>query len=67
MEKSESSRFSLSHFKGSLHPEFRVNMGKELYDTMALGPHGKMGLHLKFKTIYNSVMQAKGLIAHKIP
>ncbi|MEZ5432025.1 MAG: hypothetical protein R3F31_12805 [Verrucomicrobiales bacterium] len=42
-------------------PDVRSGMGKELYDTMAQGPHGKMGLHLKFKTIFNSVMREKGL------
>jgi len=29
--------------------------------------HGKMGLHLKFKTIFNSVMRAKNLLDHLIP
>ena len=48
-------------------PDVRSGMGKELYDTMAQGPHGKMGLHLKFKTIFNSVMRAKNLLDHLIP
>ena len=48
-------------------PGPRINMGKELYDAMNDGPHGKMGLHLKFKTVYNSVMRAKGFLTHLIP
>jgi len=43
------------------------SLSAKRYDTMAQGPHGKMGMHKKFKTIYNSVMRAKNLLDHLIP
>ena len=33
---------------------------QELFEVMKMGPHGDMGLHLKFKSIFNTVVKAKG-------
>lgn len=33
---------------------------QEIMNAMSVGPHGEMGLRLKFKSIFNTVVKAKG-------